>query len=84
VAGVVYRLQSDAAFLDELLLRGILLVLSGTTLIVMFVILASIDLRLALVSLAVGPRRFSSSSQKNAHVGRVDPRARGKAEAAES
>jgi ABC-type multidrug transport system fused ATPase/permease subunit len=56
VGETVYRLQSDAAFLDQLLVRGLLpLVFSAATLVVMFGILVRIDGRLALVSLSVVP-----------------------------
>jgi ATP-binding cassette subfamily B protein len=59
VGEVAYRLQSDATFLDQLLVRGILpLVFSTTTLIVMFGILMTIDRQLALVSLTVVPFLF--------------------------
>jgi ABC-type multidrug transport system fused ATPase/permease subunit len=59
VGEAVYRLQWDAAFLDQLLVRGVLpLVFSAATLIVMFTILATINLQLALVSLAVVPFLF--------------------------
>jgi ABC-type multidrug transport system fused ATPase/permease subunit len=56
IGGAVYHLQADAAFLDQLLVRGVLpLVFSATTLVVMFGILLRIDVRLALVSMAVVP-----------------------------
>jgi ABC-type multidrug transport system fused ATPase/permease subunit len=56
VGGAVYHLQSDAAFLDQLLVRGALpLVFSAATLVVMFGILLRIDVMLALVSMAVVP-----------------------------
>ena len=56
VGETVYRLQSDAAFLDQLLVRGVLpLLFSAATLLVMFGILVRIDGRLALVSLSVVP-----------------------------
>ncbi|HEY9466171.1 MAG TPA: ABC transporter ATP-binding protein [Vicinamibacterales bacterium] len=59
VGEAVYRLQWDAAFLDQLLVRGVLpLVFSAGTLIVMFTILATINLQLALVSLPVVPFLF--------------------------
>jgi ABC-type multidrug transport system fused ATPase/permease subunit len=59
VGDAVYRLQADAAFLEQLLLRGILpLTFSILTLVVMFGILLRIDVRLALVSLAVVPFLF--------------------------
>jgi ATP-binding cassette, subfamily B, bacterial len=56
VGEAVYRLQSDAAFLDQLLVNGILpLTFSAATLVVMFGILLRIDAPLALVSLSVVP-----------------------------
>jgi ATP-binding cassette, subfamily B, bacterial len=56
VGEAVYRLQSDAAFLDQLLVSGVLpLTFSAVTLVVMFGILLRIDVRLALVSLSVVP-----------------------------
>ncbi len=59
VGDAVYRLQSDAAFLDQLLVRGVLpLVFSAGTLAVMFVILMNINAWLALVSLSVVPFLF--------------------------
>lgn len=59
VGNAVYHLQSDAPFLDQLLVRGVLpLVFSAATLIVMFAILVSIHTQLALVSLAVVPFLF--------------------------
>jgi ABC-type multidrug transport system fused ATPase/permease subunit len=59
VGEIAYRLQSDAAFLDQLIVRGALpLLFSAMTLVVMFVILARIDLLLALVSLSIVPLLF--------------------------
>ncbi len=59
VGEAAYRLQSDAAFLDQLLVRGVLpLVFSAVTLVVMFAILMRIEVRLALVSLTVVPFLF--------------------------
>src|SRR5215212_2511667 len=59
VGEAVFRLQSDATFLERLLVRGVLpLVFSAATLVVMFAILVSIDARLALISLAVVPFLF--------------------------
>jgi ABC-type multidrug transport system fused ATPase/permease subunit len=59
VGEAAYRLQADAGFLDQLLVRGLLpLVFSATTLVVMFAILAGIDGQLALVALAVVPFLF--------------------------
>ena len=56
VGEAVYRLQADAGFLEQLLLRGVLpLTFSAVTLIVMFGILLRINVMLALVSLAVVP-----------------------------
>jgi ATP-binding cassette, subfamily B, bacterial len=59
VGEAAYRLQSDATFLDQLLLRGVLpLTFAATTLVVMFSILMSIDTQLALVSLVIVPLLF--------------------------
>jgi ATP-binding cassette, subfamily B, bacterial len=59
VGEAVYRLQWDAAFLDQLLVRGVLpLMFSAATLIVMFTILVNINVQLALVSLSVVPFLF--------------------------
>jgi ATP-binding cassette subfamily B protein len=60
VGEVAYRLQADATFLDQLIVRGLLpLVFSALTLVVMFVILAKIDTLLALVSLSIVPILFA-------------------------
>jgi ATP-binding cassette subfamily B protein len=60
VGDAVYRLQSDAAFLDQLLVRGVLpLIFSATTLVVMFAVLARIDLLLALTSLVIVPLLYA-------------------------
>jgi ABC-type multidrug transport system fused ATPase/permease subunit len=59
VGEVAYRLQSDATFLERLVVGGVLpLGFSVLTLVVMFAILASIDRILALVSLAIVPILF--------------------------
>jgi ABC-type multidrug transport system fused ATPase/permease subunit len=55
----VYRLEADAASLEQLLLRGVLpFVFSALTLVVMFHILVQINRSLALVSLSVVPFMF--------------------------
>src|SRR5256885_5580107 len=60
VGDAAYRLQSDAAFLDQLIGRGVLpLIFSAATLILMFAVLLRIDRRLAAVSLAVVPFLFA-------------------------
>lgn len=52
----LYRLDTDAVYLDSLLLRGVFpLVFSMVTLIVMFAILVRIDQLLALVSMVIVP-----------------------------
>jgi ABC-type multidrug transport system fused ATPase/permease subunit len=52
----LYRLESDACCLEHIVLRGLFpIVFSAMTLVAMFVVLAGIDLQLALVSLAVIP-----------------------------
>lgn len=55
-ADSVYRLDTDAAYLDSLLLRGFFpLLFSVVTLVVMFAILLRIDELLALVSMVIVP-----------------------------
>jgi ATP-binding cassette, subfamily B, bacterial len=59
VGDSVYRLETDAACLEQLLLRGLLpLTFSAITLSVMFIILLRINGLLALVSLSVVPFLF--------------------------
>jgi ABC-type multidrug transport system fused ATPase/permease subunit len=59
VGEATHHLQSDATFLEQLLLRGVLpLVFSTLTLVVMFGILVSIDRELALVALTIVPFLF--------------------------
>lgn len=59
VGEIAYRLQSDASFLDQLIVRGALpLFFSIMTLGVMFASLARIDPLLALVSLSIVPVLF--------------------------
>jgi ABC-type multidrug transport system fused ATPase/permease subunit len=59
VGDAVYRLEADAAALEQLLLRGVFpMVFSALTLVVMFGVLVRIDLSLALVSLSVVPFMF--------------------------
>jgi ATP-binding cassette, subfamily B, bacterial len=56
VGEAVHRLQADAAYLDQLLVKGVLpLTFSALTLIVMFGILLRVDLGLAVVSLSIVP-----------------------------
>jgi ATP-binding cassette, subfamily B, bacterial len=56
----VYRLEADAGSLEHLLLRGVLpLTFSALTLVVMFGILTTINIWLALVSLSVVPFMFA-------------------------
>jgi ATP-binding cassette subfamily B protein len=56
VGDSLYRLESDAACLEHIVLRGLFpIVFSALTLVAMFVVLAGIDMQLALVSLAVVP-----------------------------
>jgi ATP-binding cassette, subfamily B, bacterial len=55
----VYRLEADAACLEQLLLRGVFpMTFSAVTLVVMFGILITINVSLALVSLSVVPFMF--------------------------
>jgi ABC-type multidrug transport system fused ATPase/permease subunit len=59
VGELAYRLQSDAGFLDQLIVGGALpLLFSTLTLVVMFAILVRIDAQLALVSLTIVPFLF--------------------------
>ena len=59
VGEAVYVLESDAACLEQMLLRGFFpMVFSALTLVVMFGILVRINLLLALVSLSVVPAMF--------------------------
>jgi ATP-binding cassette, subfamily B, bacterial len=59
VGDLAYRLQSDATFLEQLIVRGVLpLLFSALTLMVMFAILVRIDGQLAVVSLAIVPVLF--------------------------
>jgi ATP-binding cassette subfamily B protein len=56
---LIYRLETDACCLEHLVMRGLFpIVFSVLTLIAMFIVLASVDLQLALVSLAVIPLLF--------------------------
>jgi ATP-binding cassette subfamily B protein/subfamily B ATP-binding cassette protein MsbA len=56
----LYRLETDASCVEQLILRGFFpIVFSLVTLIAMFSILAAIDLELALVSLAIVPFLFA-------------------------
>jgi ABC-type multidrug transport system fused ATPase/permease subunit len=60
IGDALYRLEADACCLEHLVMRGLFpIVFSFLTLVAMFVILAGIDLRLALVSLAVVPFLFA-------------------------
>jgi ATP-binding cassette, subfamily B, bacterial len=55
----IYRLETDACCLEQLILRGLFpIVFSALTLIAMFGVLATIDLPLALVSLGIAPLLF--------------------------
>ena len=59
VGEAVYRLERDAAALEQLILRGVFpMTFSAITLVVMFGVLAWLDASLALVSLAVVPFMF--------------------------
>jgi len=52
----IYRVETDAACLEHLVLRGLFpIVFSALTLVAMFAVLAGIDLSLALVALAIAP-----------------------------
>jgi len=55
----VYRLEADAACIESLLLRGIFpIAFSALTLVVMFSVLATFNLRLALVALSIAPMLY--------------------------
>jgi len=55
----VYRLSSDTAFLEQLVLRGVFpIVFSAVTLVAMFAVLLRLDVALAFVSLAVAPLMY--------------------------
>ena len=59
IGDAVYRLEADAAGLEQLVLRGLFpMVFSTVTLVVMFGVLAWVDASLALVALAVVPFMF--------------------------
>lgn len=52
----IYRVETDAACLEHLVLRGVFpIVFSALTLVAMFAVLAGIDLSLALVALGIAP-----------------------------
>jgi ATP-binding cassette subfamily B protein/subfamily B ATP-binding cassette protein MsbA len=52
----LYRLESDACCLEHIVMRGLFpIVFSAMTLVAMFIVLAGIDVQLAVVSLAVIP-----------------------------
>jgi ATP-binding cassette, subfamily B, bacterial len=56
---LIYRLEADACCLEHLVMRGLFpIVFSLLTLIAMFAVLASVDLKLALVSLIITPLLF--------------------------
>jgi ATP-binding cassette, subfamily B, bacterial len=55
----IYRLETDAACLEHLIMRGLFpVVFSVLTLITMFIVLAGIDLTLAVVALGIAPVLF--------------------------
>jgi ATP-binding cassette subfamily B protein len=55
----VYRLEADATCIEHLLLKGVFpIAFSAITLVVMFMVLATFDLRLAGVSLAIAPALY--------------------------
>ena len=70
----LYRLEADACCLEHLVMRGLFpIVFSFMTLVAMFVVLAGIDLQLALVSLTVVPFLFM---WLKFYTKRMQPRAR--------
>jgi len=72
-ADAVHRLDADAGCVENLLLRGIFpSVFSALTLIVMFTILARLDLTLALVSVSVVPFLYLNLQR---HMKRMRPHA---------
>jgi ATP-binding cassette, subfamily B, bacterial len=55
----VYRLEADATCIEHLLLKGVFPVaFSSLTLVVMFAVLAHLDLQLALVAIAIAPALY--------------------------
>lgn len=55
----VYRLEADATCIEHLLLKGVFpIAFSAITLLVMFAILATFDIRLACVSLTIAPALY--------------------------
>jgi ATP-binding cassette, subfamily B, bacterial len=65
----VYRLEADATCIEHLLLKGIFpIAFSTLTLIVMFVVLATFNLRLAMVSLSIAPLLYVVLRLQNRHL----------------
>ena len=70
----LYRLEADACCLEHLVMRGLFpIVFSFMTLVAMFIVLAGIDLHLALISLTVVPFLFL---WLKFYTRRMQPRAR--------
>jgi ABC-type multidrug transport system fused ATPase/permease subunit len=70
----VYRLSSDTACLEHLVLHGVFpIVFSAVTLVAMFVVLVRVDATLAVVSLAVAPVMYA---WLRLHTRRMQPVAR--------
>jgi ATP-binding cassette subfamily B protein len=65
----VYRLEADATCIEHLLLKGIFpIAFSTLTLIVMFVVLATFNLRLAVVSLSIAPMFYVVLRLQSRHL----------------
>jgi ABC-type multidrug transport system fused ATPase/permease subunit len=70
----LYRLEADACCLEHIVMRGLFpIVFSFLTLVAMFVVLAGIDLQLALISLTIVPALFV---WLKFYTKRMQPRAR--------
>ena len=65
----VYRLEADATCIEHLLLKGIFpIAFSTVTLIVMFLVLATFNLRLAIVSLSIAPMLYVVLRLQSRHL----------------
>jgi ABC-type multidrug transport system fused ATPase/permease subunit len=65
----VYRLEADATCIEHLLLKGIFpIAFSTLTLVVMFTVLATFNLTLALVALSIAPMLFVVLRLQNRHL----------------
>jgi ABC-type multidrug transport system fused ATPase/permease subunit len=65
----VYRLEADATCIEHLLLKGIFpIAFSTLTLVVMFTVLATFNLTLALVALSIAPMLYIVLRLQNRHL----------------